>query len=277
MWISHPHETGEPRMHAESCHASRMLLFPASALLVCAVSLLATQAHAAPCASDSDCPTHFTCITVAQTACGAPATCAPDAGDCLAPSACQAKDVKVCRSAECRRDADCPEDTLCYSDGGRPRCVPQYLVPCARSSDCGASFVCNTQQAGNPRCELQRVSCETAADCPARFSCGADPQIATKVATCDESDAGADDAGAPECASAGNICLPPYAAVDFSVRPPRPTSTNPAPNGEAWGEPYHQHASCSVRAVRASTQPVWLLPALIGGALCVRLARRRRH
>jgi hypothetical protein len=266
--------------------SQRLAAIGALALL----ALVAGRAHALSCESTSDCPARFSCATIGQTACAAPPACT--GSNCPAAPPCEVKDLKACRSAACARDSDCPDDMVCYGDAGRYSCIPQYLLTCVRASDCGDGFDCvplaatRCSDAGADAdagdkcpsrtrsehvCALQRVSCSSAQDCPSRFSCGADPA----GASCDDSDAGA-------CTSSGTsttasqVCLPPYAAIDFDV-PQRSPALPQSSGANRWAASSRRgrQSDCAVFSAGsatdgAATHASWGLVALVGGALLVR-------
>jgi hypothetical protein len=264
-------------MHAEhpldDTHGASRFVRMALAFGLC---LLATRAHAAPCASDADCPVSFTCETIGQTACAAARACKPGAV-CSTVAPCQAANIKVCRSAECRSDSDCPDDMICYWARPRPSCLPRYLLPCAHASDCGDGFDCNTEQQDDPHCVLQNTSCGSAQDCPAHFSC----DVNTAVTACDAADAGADeDASTNSCDGAGNVCIPPYANVDFVAPRSSRHGGYVGPIVERWGSPGdHSGWSCSVRTAGARRTASALFAALLAAGVIIvgTIRARRRH
>jgi hypothetical protein len=289
MRLGHRFGTAYEIGQATQPRAARRATIAAYASALC-LAALANTASARPCQTSADCPPNFRCEAIGETGCSAPAAC-PDGGTCASAPPCQASDVNVCVSPVCRGDTDCPNDMNCYRGQNGSSCIPRYLVACQRDDDCGEGFsckeiistrcpsgaatggasACTTRRTGHYQCELRSKACSDATGCPNLFSCG--PKPSAMACASDNSD---DDAGT---ACAGDVCLPPYAAVDFAL-PSLAAPVAEGPNGHVGSGPsvradYHHH-DCAVvgPGLHHAALSGWLIG--LGFGLMLAALRRRR-
>jgi MYXO-CTERM domain-containing protein len=295
MRLGHRFGTARPTLHDSTParhRGARRLLALALYASGFGVAMLANTAFAIPCQSSADCPVRFRCEAVGETGCAAPPVC-PDGGTCASSAPCQAGgDVNVCVSPSCRGDSDCPNDMNCYRSQNGASCIPRYLAACQRDDDCGEGFsckelisthcpsgasgasgsaACSTRRTGHYQCELESKTCSDASECPSNFSCGPKPS----TMACADAD---DDAGIAS-ACAGDVCLPPYAAVDFALSDlTAPSSYDPNAGHQSSGPGYRENYrhTCAVTAPGSTAAlPAWL--AGLGVALIFGRLRRRRR